>query len=360
MKRIWIVFCFMLLAAACDKDEKTVYESEFAGNGNRIVSFALVSTDGERFPASIKNDEIVITLPSGLDMEGVKPEYRVSEHAVLQPNPNNISDWLQEYRFLVTSYSTQSRVYQYRVNLTGHEGNLKSYSLKTQEEVDAFAESGVTEVLDLTIGTTDGNASKITNLKGLSKLKKIVGKLVVWSATFTGENLDGLYALESVGTIEALNCSSIYLPALKSIAYGASFSGFIDIDLPELIKVGGQLSLSGASRVELIKVPKLETVAGKLLVKGGWDSNIAVIEFPELVSVYELELGRFLNLTSILLPELKEVYDVRIDYGQKLSDFSVFAPFIPLLDNEHWKITRCLYNPTYQDMVDGKYTNHEN
>lgn len=360
MKKIWIIFCFILLAVACDKDEKTVYESDFEGNGNRIVSFALVSTDGERYPASIRNDEVVITLPSDLDLERVKPEYQVSENAILQPEPNRISDWLQEYRFLVTSYSSRSRVYHYRVNLTGYESSLKSYFLKTQEEVDAFAESGVTEVLDLTIGTTDGNDPKITNLKGLSKLRKIMGKLVVWSATFAGENLDGLYALESVGTIEALNCSSIYLPVLKNIAYGASLSGFIDVDLPELTKVGGPLSLSGASRVELIKVPKLETVAGKLLVKGGWDSNITVVEFPELVSVYEFELGRFPDLTTILLPGLKEVYDVRIDYGQKLSDFSVFAPFIPSLDSEHWRVTRCLYNPTYQDMVDGKYTNHEN
>ncbi len=359
MRKILAFLGFTLLFCACDKDEKTVYESDFTGNDNRVVSFALISADGERFPASIKNDEIIMTLPSDLDMAGIKPEYQMSENAALQPDPNNISDWLQEYRFLATSYSAESRVYLYRVNLTETGNRLKSYTLKTQEEVDAFAGNGVTEVLDLTIGTSESGASKITNLKGLSKLKKVAGKLKIWSSAYTGENLEGLNALESAGSLE-INCSSIYLPALKSVAYGASFDGFIDIDLPVLATVGGDLSVNGAVNLELVKVPNLQYVAGKLYLAGGRECKITVIEMPELISVYELEILMFRYLTVLQLPKLEEVYGVRMNYGQNFSDFSVFAPFVPLLDEEHWSVTRCLYNPTYQDMVDGKYTNQEN
>lgn len=359
-KMVVAVFCLLLLFTACDKDEKTVYESDFEGNDNRIVSFALISADGERFPAAIKNDEIIISLPSGLEMGGIKPEYQMSENATLQPDPNNISDWLQEYRFLVTSYSLQSRVYCYRVNLTGHGNMLKSYTLKTQEEVDAFAENDVTEVLDLTIGTNDLNASKITNLKGLSKLKKVTGNLEIASATFTGDNVEGLYALESVGSI-SVSCNSIYLPALKTITLKASFSECIDIDLPKLTETGGDLWVNAASAgTELIKLPLLQQVGGELRINGGYKSKMTVLEMPELVSAYILSLQAFPSLTTLQMPHLQEIYQVRINYLTGFSDFSFFAPFIPLLDNEHWRVMNSLYNPTYQDMVDGKYTNQQN
>ena len=39
------------------------------------------------------------------------------------------------------------------------------------------------------------------------------------------------------------------------------------------------------------------------------------------------------------------------------SDFSIFEPFIK--DNQitepNWIVSGCKYNPTYQDMIDGKY-----
>ena len=54
---------------------------------------------------------------------------------------------------------------------------------------------------------------------------------------------------------------------------------------------------------------------------------------------------------------MKSDSKIYYDYSSYFSDFSMFEAFIR--DNQitepNWIVSGCKYNPTYQDMKDGKY-----
>ena len=58
-----------------------------------------------------------------------------------------------------------------------------------------------------------------------------------------------------------------------------------------------------------------------------------------------------------MMPKLKSLSGVNFVKLTSFSDFSIFEPFIK--DNQitepNWIVSGCKYNPTYQDMIDGKY-----
>ena len=52
---------------------------------------------------------------------------------------------------------------------------------------------------------------------------------------------------------------------------------------------------------------------------------------------------------------LAKVGGVTIKDQPSLKDFSTFSRVIPGLDAALWRISGCGYNPTWQDMADGKH-----
>lgn len=54
---------------------------------------------------------------------------------------------------------------------------------------------------------------------------------------------------------------------------------------------------------------------------------------------------------------VEEIGDVTIKWWGAISDFSGLKKAVPSLTSTTWNVLENLvYNPTYQDMVDGKYT----
>lgn len=130
--------------------------------------------------------------------------------------------------------------------------------------------------------------------------------------------------------------------ATLNIVYGIDGT---EVTLPALEKVGGNGMRIGiyywSNGIPSISCPKLNTVEGKFELTGHAgdkypDDKLDILEFPLLTKV-----GSFC-----------------IEYFEKVTDFSTFAPLFTNngVTKENWNIVDCGYNPSYEDMVNGKYT----
>ena len=114
----------------------------------------------------------------------------------------------------------------------------------------------------------------------------------------------------------------------------------------------GGLDIRSTTTYELF--PVLEKVGGAGITIHGFSA----FSCPELVSIAgSLSADAASKLTSFDMPKLKSLSGVNFVKLTSFSDFSIFEPFIK--DNQitepNWIVSGCKYNPTYQDMKDGKY-----
>ena len=163
MKKQNILTIYALLLACvlgvwgCDDDN-----DPFTGTDNYVVSFRLTQ-NGEVLKAALTGDSIILQAPVGVSLAGASAEVILSENARIMPSPDSIANWNEEALFEVTSASGVGRVYHYFVvrESVPVEGSV---TLATQEEVDAFGESGVTEVGGNLIIGRSGSEEVITSL----------------------------------------------------------------------------------------------------------------------------------------------------------------------------------------------------
>ena len=60
-------------------------------------------------------------------------------------------------------------------------------------------------------------------------------------------------------------------------------------------------------------------------------------------------------LETVDFPRLQSVASVDVNYNPLLKDFSSFKYVVSALKESKWKTSNNGYNPTLQDMLDGKY-----
>jgi hypothetical protein len=196
----------------------------------------------------------------------------------------------------------------------------------------------------------------ISNLADISLpwLEHVTG-LLDYSSSNSNKELN-LPHLKSVGAIQISTANSslqtITLSELESITTGytissntvgfwftLSVSGITKLELPKLKSVVGGISITGltaARKLETISFPKLESLTGTLTITG--TSNTAF-----------KDLSDFSKLTSAA--------GITISGFPQLKNFEPLKGVINSFAAEAWKISNCGYNPSYQDMIDGKYTN---
>lgn len=114
----------------------------------------------------------------------------------------------------------------------------------------------------------------------------------------------------------------------------------------------GGLDIRSTTTYELF--PVLEKVGGSGITIHGFSA----FSCPELVTIAgSLSADAASKLTSFDMPKLKSLSGVNLVRLTAFSDFSMFEAFIK--DNQitepNWIVSDCKYNPTYQDMKDGKY-----
>ena len=306
MKITGIICCLALLCTACS-EEKTELPW---GSDNYIVSFSL-TTGADTYPAVIRDGRITVSIPYNVSLEGAQVSYELCEHASIYPDPATVTDWNQEWQFLVSSYDNQNdRTYLYTVERTdiATDGSL---TLRTQAEVDAFARSGINTVEgNLTIGGED-EENPVTNLDGLKNLVSVRCDLTI-TAAYTGKTLAGL---ENLTACESLRIGSaahpndtlrqLSLPALKEIkgdlcVYGTALQ---TADFKSLQSVAGHFVLQSDALLQLT-ADELTTVAGNMTLIGTTaDEAKAPCEqmyFPKLQRIDgTLTLSRFDRLSGL-------------------------------------------------------------
>lgn len=310
-KKVLLGLCLATAFTACSDDD-----SDFVGTDNSVTAFTL-SLNGQSYKAYVSDDEIVVAVPEGVSLNGANAVVKLSENAVISPDPAGITAWDEEYSFTVKAYNEVTRSYTYRLVYTPvvSEGNIV---LGTQAAVDAFAASGVSVVEgSLTIGVS-GSEDTIRDLSGLSKLKEVTYTLSV-SSNYAGKDLSGLSKLEKVGRLSIGNnpaFTAVNLPALTRVGQGVSIESpyIAQVSLPELAFVGEGFTMSCDS-LESMNFASLESVGGALTLKGvsgyrGENVKVSKIEFPVLKVIGgKLDLENWSNVNEVSFPELASCGD---------------------------------------------------
>lgn len=140
--------------------------------------------------------------------------------------------------------------------------------------------------------------------------------------------------------ISATYASRISMPDIKTLGkLSLSFSSTLkNLEMQSLEKIG-IFEIKTPLAVESINVPRLEEVTESLLISGVSSYN------QSRVSITDLDF----------LSSLKVAGSVTIEYCGNLTDFSGLKNVLGSISGERWSVTNCAYNPTYEDMVAGKY-----
>jgi hypothetical protein len=269
-------------------------------------------------------------------------------------------------------------------------GTYYAYNLPNLTTIDL---RGVTEIGRLELYDTPKTLTLIGD-------DVFAGTLRILCVSSTATDLPAtVQGFKTVGTLDMTlyYASIIELPWLERVTNLLSFSSCSSAEtlrLPNLVSVGG-FYLYGASQLTVLDLPKLATVDGYLDAYGNETGNFyfdiwldAAVTLPELKSVAgDLTFTGFdnVNLPTFSLPKLTtitgtlkvETYagnisnpmftdlgcfgaltsaaGVTITNFTQLKDFTPLKNVIPALSADTWKITGCGYNPSYQDMTDGKY-----
>ncbi len=250
MKRMFYIIGLLSALSGC---------SEMNGNGpqsseNRIVSFSLAS-DGVTYDATITDDRITVSVPYNISLADASVHVVLSDAAVIRPEPATVSDWDQEWQFLVTSADGgHDRSYRYSVERTDIAA-AGSPILRTQHEVDDFGSGGFNVVDgDLILGSKTETDDPIVNLDPLAALHTVRGALVVTDACRI-KDLGGLSNLAFCGSL-AIGWADAPHTQLEAI------------DLPALESVGGDLQLCSIP-LRTVYVNALRQVEGNAMLRSG-------------------------------------------------------------------------------------------
>lgn len=170
--------------------------------------------------------------------------------------------------------------------------------------------------------------------------QKVIGTLSVYVASGISKislpdltEVDGLFSLQIYTQLEL---DAPLLASTGQLLADVAYSNMDVLSLPQLATVNGSCSIStGAPGYSLgaIQIPKLSTVNGTLSISG-----------PNT---------RITNLDG--LSALTSVQGISIQNNTMLTDYTGLKNVIGGFGASKWGVGGNSYNPTYQDMVDGKY-----
>lgn len=186
-------------------------------------------------------------------------------------------------------------------------------------------------------------------------------------------DIQNLKGVEGYLSVEASTCKILNIPKIETIGgqLYISANSKAEINFNSLKNVGctsnayakegimnsyslnyGTLTVKSSSYIEF---SSLEHIGGNGL------SIVTVYSFkcPNLSSIDGDIRGFSRNLTAdqLELPKLSKLSGLYFTSVRKFDDFSMFGKFIQdeQIKENNWSVTGCAYNPTYQDMKEGRY-----
>ena len=244
MKKLFCIIGCLALAGCNSGSEEGPLSAE-----NRIISFSITSGDMV-YDATVTDNGITVSVPYNISLANASARVALSDAAAIRPDLATISDWNQEWQFLVTSADgVHDRSYRYSVERTDIV-STGSMTLRTQKDVDAFAANAYNVIEgDLIIGSETETDDPIENLDGLAALNSVRGALVVTDACHV-KDLGGLSSLAFCGSL-AIGFADAPHTALQAL------------NLPALEEVAGDLQIFGTS-LRTVYINALQRVAGSL------------------------------------------------------------------------------------------------
>lgn len=160
---------------------------------------------------------------------------------------------------------------------------------------------------------------------------------------------------------------------LKNVTYigtftysGSGTAGTVNALFEDLEEIG-TFDVSNGNYFKSISFPKLKEVKEKFTLNYTQNINNGGINIPVLKKIKSLTFNgssyasgasSFKLRTNLEdFSNVEEIGDITIKWWGAISDFSGLKKAVPSLTSTTWNVLENLvYNPTYQDMVDGKYT----
>ena len=218
-------------------------------------------------------------------------------------------------------------------SLTGVATNSKNLPI-TLEEISGDAEFYVKNCTNKSI-----DFSNVKSVEGSLDVTCTTAKSVDFSSL---NNVGGWFKFQPIGTKGEIKLDKLQYVNMSNANNSRAIVGedrkkglFIggaptDLNLPELESVGG---LCGFQNYTGLSCPKLKSVSEKLF------------------------LSTASKCTQVSFPVLNSVPNIKIESMGQLSDFSTFATVIEngSVTDGNWEVTGCKYNPTWQDMKEGRY-----
>lgn len=251
--------------------------------------------------------------------------------------------------------------------ITGPETFNGSFYINTSK-VENFTIEGVSNIQGSFTYTTN---TKLKNF--IMPFSRIAGDVVIGlSRANRGVSIESIQfpKLQEIGGKLDLTYNrfvkKIEFPVLKRIIGNDNYIGIAKIDdgciFNELESIGSTPDATTEFYISdgEIKCPKLKTISGSLEISTN-TSTITAISYPTLEAISnKLTISRGDEVvTNIDFSGLKTIQQVAIESYTGVSDFSTFRYLFEnniLTEASQWTVTKCGYNPTFQDMKDGKYT----
>lgn len=214
------------------------------------------------------------------------------------------------------------------------------------------------DVCDYNVSWGDCNFSKIEGFKEIKNLSYSM------STSTTMEAVLNVSKISNILSVSAYGLDKVSMPNLTEVG------GIFDIssspkavELPLLKKVGK--ATIDASPMKKLSMPALQTVNGDYIISSGTYNadELAEIDMPALTTV-----NGILNISGFSsyygnsklknldgFPALKSVIGITVSYNSSLTDFKGLKNVLPSLVASNWKVSYNAYNPSYEDMLAGKY-----
>lgn len=307
---LWAMMSLILLCACSDDDKLPVDADE-----NFITSVTL-TVDEVSYDAVIVENDITVTVPYNVSLDGAKASFVYTPSATIYPNPQEITNWNEERIFRVVSYNGDENQYKYLVvrNEISEDGDVV---LKNTADIAAFSAKGTSVINgNLTIGTDDGE--DITNLNGLENLKEVTGTITILDS-YKGTDLTGLDNLKSIGGFD-LGSSEKYssvplnyfsLNSIENIEGDVNIydNSIVYVDFKDISVIRGSIKIA-SSILKSITAEKLTDVSGDFIVSCKNDKatggEIKEFTLPEITNIGgTLSAEDFAELETIYFPKLQ-------------------------------------------------------
>ncbi len=303
-----ILSATLFLSSCSDKDEPAPADA----NDNFITAFSLTK-DGTTYDAVISGEDMTITVPYTVDLDGATATVTATPSAKIYPDPSTVKDWNNERVFLVVSYSGKSREYTYLLHRAdiSEQGDV---TLNSQAEVNAFPEKKV-NVIDgnMIIGAKpDGD---ITDLSPLASLKEVTGSVIIGDG-YKGSDLTGVDRIAKIGGLKIGSAENFSTSPIEVVNFhkATEMNGSIEIYdnnvmmviADKLKSMGGNLIISSTA-LNSFQFDILENVGGDMTIECGNKAPIRAMAFPLLSQIGgTASVAACPNLTSCEFAKLQK------------------------------------------------------